>query len=148
MGTITINLSEDILNNPKYKEMREKRQFSSVINKLIKKRLKIKDTPSNKELPQIQVPTQELAILRYLITNRINNIQFRSVRDKIFNSGLARQKKRIEDSLRRLINLQLYEFDHTNIRVGILDYSCSAKLSLFSLKDGRCPNCNRLIIGE
>lgn len=148
MVLITINLSEEVINDKKFKEMIKNRQLSEQINKMLKRKFKIKTVKVKDNKPLISIPQQEFKILKFLIKNKIATGSYSIIINKIYNNGLFRQKKRIEESIKRIIYLKLYSLEGQILKSNQLLCPCGARVPILALDKYICPRCKQIIIGE
>ena len=149
MTLVTISLKQEVINHYKIKTLTRNRKLSSTINKLLKKHIKLAEIEDkNVERPYISIPKQEFQILSYMLENKINNIDTETLAKRIYNKGIFRQKKRIHDTVRRIISeTGMYRVDSGTLFIELINCPCGAQISPFALKSGKCIKCNRLLIG-
>lgn len=149
MKLITISLEDDTIDNHKVRTLIKNRKLSSTINRLLREHMRLADIKEIIiEKPYITMQKQEFRIMIYMIENKINNMDTQVLAKRIHLKGLFRQKKRIHDAIRRIINeTGIYTVDKGILSVNMIDCSCGAKLSPFALNDYRCVKCGRLLIG-
>lgn len=149
MKLVTISLKDEITDHHKVKKLIKNRKLSSTINRLLKRYIRLEESEDKPiEKPYIPIQKQEYRILMYMLDSKINNMDTKILAKRIYDKGLFRQKKRIHDSVRRIINeTGIYTVDKGILTIQLIDCSCGAKISPFALKAGKCVKCNRLLLG-
>lgn len=142
-------MKDEITEHYKIKNLIKNRKLSKTINDLLMKHIQLESVDEKPiEKPYISLQKQEFKIFTYMIDNKINNIDTQTFAKRVYNKGLFRQKKRIHDTVHRIIDeTGVYKVDNGILFVNMINCSCGAKLSPFALKNYRCLKCDRLLIG-
>jgi len=150
MSLVTFNMNDKLKEQECIKNLIKDRKLSKTINDLLAQyiNMDVEEIPAPFDEAQMMLPSKEFDVLKYLLINRVTHYPLIKLVDKIYDAGFIRQKKKIKESIERVVKLsKMYQKCGLEIESTMFKCDkCSAQLSPLALKHFRCPQCDNLIV--